>query len=155
MKKLALLMVAALVGSVLLFGGPVRSQGWKEKVRKNAHRIPNNYIVVLDDAVIGERGDNSIAGYMADDMARLYHGKLGHVYKHALNGFSVEMSEADAEALSQDYRVLFVEEDGVMTCGCDPDESAVGSGSHRPAQSSAERHLHLQLDRFRCARLRD
>jgi subtilisin family serine protease len=52
---------------------------------------------------------------MADDMARLYHGKLKHVYKHALNGFSVEMSEADAEAMSQDYRVRFVEEDGVMT----------------------------------------
>jgi len=115
MKKLALLIVVALVGSVLLFSGPVRSQGWKEKVRKNAKKVPNNYIVVLDDAVIGERGDNSIAGYMADDMARLYHGKLKHVYKHALNGFSIEMSEADAEAMSQDYRVLFVEEDGVMT----------------------------------------
>jgi subtilisin family serine protease len=115
MKKLALLIMAALICSVLLFSGPVKSQGWKEKVRKNAKRIPNTYIVVLDDAVIGERGENSIAGYMADDMARLYHGKLKHVYKHALNGFSVEMSEADAEAMSQDYRVLFVEEDGVMT----------------------------------------
>jgi subtilisin family serine protease len=115
MKKLALLTVAALVGSVLFLGGPAHSQGWKEKVRKNAKKIPNNYIVVLDDSVVGERGDNSIAGYMADDMARLYHGKLKHVYKHALNGFSVEMSEADAEAMSQDYRVLFVEEDGVMT----------------------------------------
>jgi subtilisin family serine protease len=115
MKKLALLIMAALICSVLLFSGPVKSQGWKEKVRKNAKSIPNNYIVVLDDAVIGERGENSIAGYMADDMARLYHGKLKHVYKHALNGFSVEMSEADAEAMSQDYRVLFVEEDGVMT----------------------------------------
>jgi subtilisin family serine protease len=37
------------------------------------------------------------------------------VYKHALNGFSVEMSEADAEAMSQDYRVALVEEDGIMT----------------------------------------
>jgi len=37
------------------------------------------------------------------------------VYKHALNGFSMEMSESDAEAMAQDYRVLFVEEDGVMT----------------------------------------
>ncbi len=115
MKRLAFLTVVALVCSVLLSSGPVSSQGYKEKVRKNANKIPNNYIVVLDDGVIGERGENSIAGYMADDMARLYHGKLKHVYKHALNGFSVEMSEADAEAMSQDYRVLFVEEDGVMT----------------------------------------
>ena len=115
MKKLALLIVAALLGSVLLVSSPVSSQGWKEKVRKNAKKIENNYVVVLDDTVVGERGDYSIAGYMADDMARTYRGKLKHVYKHAINGFSVEMSESDAEALAQDYRVLFVEEDGVMT----------------------------------------
>lgn len=115
MKKLALLIVAALLGSVLLVSSPVSSQGWKEKVRKNAKKIENNYVVVLDDSVVGERGDYSIAGYMAEDMARAYRGKLKHVYKHAINGFSVEMSEADAEAMAQDYRVLFVEEDGVMT----------------------------------------
>ena len=115
MKKLALLIVAALLASVLLVSSPVSSQGWKEKVRKNAKKIENNYVVVLDDSVVGERGDYSIAGYMAEDMARTYRGKLKHVYKHALNGFSVEMSEADAEAMAQDYRVLFVEEDGVMT----------------------------------------
>lgn len=115
MKKLALLIVAALFAGVLLLPSQTRSQGWKEKVRKNAKKIENNYVVVLDDAVIGERGDYSIAGYMAEDMARAYRGKLKHVYKHAINGFSVEMSEADAEAMAQDYRVLFVEEDGVMT----------------------------------------
>ena len=115
MKKLALFTLAALCGFALLATSPVSSQGWKEKVRKNSKKIENNYIVVFDDSVIGERGDNSIAGYMAEDMARNYHGKLKHVYKHALNGFSVEMSEADAEAVAQDYRVLFVEEDGVVT----------------------------------------
>ena len=115
MKKLALLIVAALLGSVLLVSSPVSSQGWKEKVRKTAKKIENNYVVVLDDSVVGERGDYSIAGYMAEDMARTYRGKLKHVYKHAINGFSVEMSEADAAAMAQDYRVLFVEEDGIVT----------------------------------------
>lgn len=115
MKKLALLTVAALFCSMLLITSPASSQGWKEKVRKNSKKIENNYVVVLDDSVVGERGEYSIAGYMAEDMARTYNGKLKHVYKHAINGFSVEMSEADAEAMSQDYRVLFVEEDGVMT----------------------------------------
>src|SRR5436190_4596245 len=115
MKKLALLTVVALFCGVLFLTSPAGSQGNKEKVRKNAKKIENNYIVVLDDSVVGERGDYSIAGYMADDMARIYRGKLKHVYKHALNGFSMEMSESDAEAMAQDYRVLFVEEDGVMT----------------------------------------
>jgi subtilisin family serine protease len=99
----------------LFVTGPVNSQGYKEKVRKNPKKIENNYIVVLDDSVVGARGEYSIAGYMADDIARTHNGKVKHVYKHALNGFSVEMSEADAEAMSQDYRVLFVEEDGVVT----------------------------------------
>ena len=115
MKKLALFIAVALVCSALLLTAPASSQGHKEKVRKNAKKIQNNYVVVLDDSIIGERGEYSIAGYMADDMARMYRGKLKHVYKHAINGFSVEMSEADAEAMSQDYRVLFVEEDGEMT----------------------------------------
>jgi subtilisin family serine protease len=115
MKKVAWLTTAALLFSILLVTSPASSQGYKEKVRKNAKKIANNYIVVLDDTVVGERGDNSIAGYMADDMARLYHGKVKNVYKHALNGFSVEMSETDAEVMAQDYRVLFVEEDGTVT----------------------------------------
>jgi subtilisin family serine protease len=115
MKKLVLLTVAALFCGVLFLTSPAGSQGNKEKVRKNAKKIENNYIVVLDDSVVGERGEYSIAGYMGDDMARMYRGKLKHVYKHALNGFSIEMSESDAEAMAQDYRVLFVEEDGVMT----------------------------------------
>lgn len=115
MKKIVFLIVAALFFGGLFFNAPVSSQGHKERVRKNPRKINNNYVVVLDDSVVGERGDYSIAGYMADDMARIYRGKVKHIYKHAINGFSVEMSEADAEAMSQDYRVLFVEEDGVMT----------------------------------------
>ena len=115
MKKLALLTAVAVVCSALFLTAPASSQGYKEKVRKNPKKIQNSYVVVLDDSVIGERGENSIAGYMAEDMARMYRGKLKHTYKHAINGFSVEMSESDAETMSQDYRVLFVEEDGVVT----------------------------------------
>lgn len=116
MKKLVLFATVLLFCCATIFVfEPVRSQGWKEKVRKNANKIENQYVVVFDDAVIGERGDNSIAGYMADDLAKRHRGKLKHVYKHAINGFSVEMSEADAEEMAQDYRVLFVEEDGVVT----------------------------------------
>lgn len=115
MKKVVFLMIATLLCAVLFVNFPASSQGHKEKVRKNSKKIDNNYIVVLDDSVVGDRGEYSIAGYMADDMARIYNGKVKHVYKHAMNGFSVEMSEADAEAMAQDYRVLFVEEDGVMS----------------------------------------
>jgi len=115
MKKLAVFATVALLGAMIFVTGPARSQGYKEKVRKTAKKVQNNYIVVFDDEIIGPTGEYSIAQYMADDMAGRYHGKLKHVYKHAINGFSIEMSEADAEAMSQDYRVKFVEEDGVIT----------------------------------------
>jgi subtilisin family serine protease len=115
MKKLAVFTALTLFCSLIFITGPVRSQGNKGKLLRKENKIKNSYIVVFDDAVVGEKGDYSIAPYMADDMANVYRGKVKQVYKHALNGFSVEMSEEDALKMSQDYRVKFVEEDGVMT----------------------------------------
>src|SRR6185295_1298047 len=94
---------------------PTRSHAQKDKLRRNSHKIPNHYIVVLDDSVVGEKGAYSISSYVADDLAARHRGKVRRVYQHALNGFAVEMSEADAEAMTKDYRVAYVEEDGVMT----------------------------------------
>jgi subtilisin family serine protease len=111
-KVLALLVFAGLCTAVFL-SSPVRSQK-KEKLRKNTHKIENQYIVVLDDTVVGERGPFSIAPYIANEMAGNHGGKLKHIYQNALNGFAVEMTPEQAEALSQDFRVKFVEEDGVV-----------------------------------------
>src|SRR4029434_351938 len=119
-KVLALLMFAGLCVSVFV-SPSVSSQGKKgvgaenAKLRRNANKIENSYIVVLDDAVVGERGRFSIAPYIASELALTHRGKLMRTYQHALNGFAVEMSPEDAEALRQDFRVKFVEEDGVVT----------------------------------------
>jgi subtilisin family serine protease len=94
---------------------PSGSQGRKSRIQKKANKIANQYIVVLNDSVVGERGAYSIASYIADDVATNYRGKIKHKFQHAINGFTIEMSEADAEALSDDFRVLSVEEDGIMT----------------------------------------
>jgi subtilisin family serine protease len=115
MKKFAGFLTFALLCFMIVASSPNRSAAKNDKLHKHADKIPNHYIVVLDDSVVGERGDYSIAEYIASDMAANYRGKLKHVYKHALNGFAVEMTEADAEALSQDFRVKFVEEDGIVT----------------------------------------
>jgi subtilisin family serine protease len=82
---------------------------------KGKHAIPDQFIVVLDDAAAGLRGDFSMAGQVADVLTAAYGGKVKHLYKHALNGFAVTMKKEQALALSQDPRVAFVEEDGVMT----------------------------------------
>ena len=114
MKKFAVVIAVAFVSFMLFAAIATRSHGQNDKIHKKTKKIQNQYIVVLDDTVVGERGAYSIASYIADDMASKYGGKLKQVYKHALNGFSVEMTEAQAEALSQDFRVKFVEEDGVV-----------------------------------------
>ena len=114
MKKIAALLVLVVLGLMMFASSSTRSQGQKDKLLRKANKIANHYIVVLDDAVVGEKGMFSIAPYIAEDMAAQHGGKVKHVYQHALNGFSVEMSEKEAEALSQDYRVAYVEEDGMM-----------------------------------------
>src|SRR5215216_2106924 len=121
MKKVfALLIFAGLCVAVFL-SPSVSSQGKKgvgaenAKLRRNANKIENNYIVVLNDAVIGERGRFSIAPYVAQELVATHRGQLKQLYQHAINGFAVEMSAEDAEALSQDFRVAYVEEDGIVT----------------------------------------
>ena len=115
MKKLAVFITVAVLSFMIFVSNPRPSQAQKSKIHKQQNKIENQYIVVLDDAVVGEKGDYSIAPYIAAEMAANYKGKIKHVYKYALNGFAVEMSEAEAEALSLDFRVKFVEEDGVVT----------------------------------------
>ena len=116
MRKIYALFVLAALTAVIFLSAPVpTTQAKKDKLRKSANRIENSYIVVLDDQIVGERGPFSIAPYIASELATTFRGRITNVYQHALNGFAVNMSEADAEALSNDFRVKFVEEDGVMT----------------------------------------
>jgi subtilisin family serine protease len=121
MKKLCALFIFAGLCVAVFLSPSVSSQGKKgigaemSKLRRTANKIENSYIVVLNEAVVGERGPLSIAPYIASELAATHRGNLKHVYQHALNGFAIEMTEAQAEALSQDFRVEYVEEDGVVT----------------------------------------
>jgi subtilisin family serine protease len=113
-KVLALVLFAGLCTAVFL-SSPPAGKAKNDKMRKTANKVENNYIVVLDDSVIGEKGRFSIAPYVADELSNSHKGKLKHIYQNAINGFAVEMSPEDAEALSLDFRVAYVEEDGIVT----------------------------------------
>ena len=116
MRKILALLVLVGLSAVIFLSAPVpTTQAKKDKLRKTANKVENSYIVVLDDSVVGEKGLFSIAPYIASELATTHGGKLKHIYQNALNGFAVEMTEAQAEALSQDFRVKFVEEDGIVT----------------------------------------
>jgi len=75
------------------------------KIKKNSNKVPGEYIVVLDEDVTDVE---SLAAELADKHA----GVKTNVYKHALKGFSVKMSEPAAAQLSLDPRVFYVEENG-------------------------------------------
>jgi aqualysin 1 len=92
--------------------------GNQDTPRFQHHRgknIPNNYIVVLDQDATGAAGDPGVAAAEADQLLlSTSSGRVKHVYADAIHGFSAEMTEDDALALSNDPRVRFVEEDSVM-----------------------------------------
>jgi subtilisin family serine protease len=95
--------------------GRGRTQDSPRFRRHQGKRVPNHYIVVLDQDATGAAGDPGLAAADADQMILgTLSGRVRHVYAHAIHGFSAEMTEAEAVALSNDPRVRFVEEDSVM-----------------------------------------
>src|SRR4030095_12854727 len=53
----------------------------------------------------------------ANELAAAHQGRIEHVYDHVFKGFSTEMSEEQALALSQNPQVKFVEEDAEVSAG--------------------------------------
>ena len=78
------------------------------KIERAAEPVPDKYIVTLRD------DRPAVAGLWATSLTSKYGGALLDVYDQALQGFSVQMSEADAKALAADPAVESVEEDGLV-----------------------------------------
>jgi len=115
MKKSLILFafIALCVATAILPG--VQSQGNgngkdQGKFRRSENRIPDQYIVVLNDNVAD-------VDLEASRLAQNYFGdrSSGHTYRSALKGFSVRMSEQGAAKLAEDPRVAFVEEDSEVS----------------------------------------
>ena len=121
--KRSLAMTSLIVGVVSLALMPAAAQQDDARLnrapdrakfhRKGALAIPSNYIVVLKDDA--DADDFFVTAAKADDLIRMGRGVGGHLYTAALRGFSAEMTEQDALALSEDPRVAYVEEDQIMT----------------------------------------
>ena len=82
--------------------------------RKGARAVPNQYIVVLDQDAAGVAGDVAASERRAAAVLQPLARSASHVYGHAINGFSAQLTEEEARQLSEDPRVSFVEEDSVM-----------------------------------------
>ncbi|HKP72110.1 MAG TPA: S8 family peptidase [Pyrinomonadaceae bacterium] len=117
MKKLYTLVAVLALGALAFMPATrVNSQGRSQEAKSKFHRkakpIPNQYIVVLNDYAANPKGEDSLSEFIANDVAHAHNGKVDKVFKHTIQGFSIQMSEEEALAVSQDPRVDFVEEDG-------------------------------------------
>jgi subtilisin family serine protease len=122
MAKRALLSLLVVVAASTVEAGPIK---------KNPKPIPNSYIVVLNPDLVRSDDDEisrlpsvtEVSGEMLQlytetwitnakkDMSVRGRGAK-HLYQHAVRGFAAKMKPQEAEALAEDYRVLYVEEDG-------------------------------------------
>ena len=111
---IALLLVAAAVPLVALHRSHAQSQaqtnGPSEKFHRVGKPVRDQYIVVLKPDTPGEEVEA-----VTNDLLAKHGGTTGYIYTHAIKGFSIQMPEAAAMALSRDPRVEYVEEDGQFT----------------------------------------
>ena len=108
---LVMLIGLGLAISPMFSGGQGHAQrDNKGKFRRTQKTIANQYVVVLKDEV-SKQDVPSIASQLA-----LAHGGVTrHIYQHALKGFSVQLPEAAAIALSKNPQVDYVAEDGQVS----------------------------------------
>ena len=83
--------------------------------------VPNHYIVVLKESGPSEPAPDIDA--IAMDLSIQHSAQLGFTYRHALRGFSVQMTEAQALAMAKNPRVAYVEEDGIVSGTSQPMDS--------------------------------
>jgi aqualysin 1 len=86
-----------------------------DKIVRAKNKIPNRYIVVFEEWAAGESGENSNSKAVAEELSIVYGGRVDKVFKNAINGYSAEMTEKEADQLSRDFRVKFIEEDSVVS----------------------------------------
>lgn len=116
MKKLSILFLALTVSLIAVATFlPVKSSGQKSKFYRSAEPVFNQYIVVLDDNFVGRHAVEAEVIAEAQFLSSLYGGQVRHIYSNAAKGYSASMSPMEAEALSRDERVRYVQEDTVVS----------------------------------------
>jgi subtilisin family serine protease/regulation of enolase protein 1 (concanavalin A-like superfamily) len=107
-RSRAVALVAITFGVIAAFSytpsAQERTRGPKG-IRRVAHPVRGHYIVTVRTTYT----DPEAFGL---ETASLRRGRLRHIYRHAVHGFAIQLSAAQAEALLDDPRVESIEEDG-------------------------------------------
>ena len=103
MKKITILSLALAAG-LMAVGTflPVKTSGQKSKFYTSSRPIQNQYIVVLNEDVVGRAATGIEVETEAQRLRADYGGELGKIYSSALKGYSLTLSAYQAEILSRD-----------------------------------------------------
>ena len=80
------------------------------KFRRVGKPLRDQYIVVLKDDT-----DPKDVEFVANQLLARHHGNTRSLYRHTIKGFSIQMTEAAAMALSAEPAVAYVQEDGIIS----------------------------------------
>jgi large repetitive protein len=103
--------VALVAGSLALAAcsGASRDAASEERFFLSEKPVPGRYVVVLQDGIARADVDREAA-----DAARRHGGRLRRTFRAALRGYTIELGEAQARALSREPLVEYVEEVGAV-----------------------------------------
>ncbi len=106
--RLVAAVLTLLLAPALVFAG-------EGQIRRNVSAVPGEYIVVLNDD-IARRDTPGMAGQLVSQ----YGGSLQKTWQDALKGFFIRMTEGQAQALSHDRNVKFIEENAAISLSSVP-----------------------------------
>lgn len=134
-KSIKAFFLLTMVGILFLslFSSPTTTtKAFSSKIRKAKNPIQNSYIVVLNDEVIERKAKFNASNTStnsrksiqllediavedtATEIAQKYSGEITHTYTSTVKGFSLKLRSEQAEILSNDPRVKYIEEDGMV-----------------------------------------
>ena len=103
-----------------------------KKFHRSGKPIRDQYIVVLKRDTPGEQVEA-----ITNELLAKHGGTTRYIYEHAIKGFSIQLAEPAAIALSRDPRVEYVEEDGEVKL--DTTQNVVNWGLDRIDQRNLPR----------------
>src|SRR5689334_11539319 len=100
------------------------TKAYSNKIKKVENPIPNSYIVVLNEEIIETKSNTNTVNTqarvaqqvdaIAEEIAQTHSAKVTHTYKDTIKGFSIKLKPEQLESLSNDPRIKYIEEDGMV-----------------------------------------
>lgn len=106
--------------AVWIFSAQAFGSADSGRIRRAARPVQGEYIVVL--------ADNADVTHVSDELLRTHGGARFARYTNTIRGFAARLTEAQAEALSRDPRVAWVEENAVVELATTQDLTQVITG---------------------------